>query len=82
MIKPEKLKLTNKIEVLQGETSNLAMPMGAKLKNPKGVKAAENHIFDILNKQSQVHKANKSLKQMAASHRKMMSVMAQNQKFF
>ncbi len=77
MIKLEKIILANKTEVLQGEASNLVVPMGAQLNRPTGVKAAKKHNFEIKNKQSQVHKANMSLKQMAALHIKMASVMAQ-----
>ncbi len=62
MIEPEKIILANKIEVLQGEASNLAIPIGAQLNQPTGVKAAKKCNFEILFKQSQVRKANKSLK--------------------
>ncbi len=76
MIKPDKIILADKTEVLQGEASNLAMPMGTQLNHPTGVKAAKKIKLEIKTKQSQVHKVNKSLNQMAASHVKMASVMA------
>ena len=81
MIEPDKIILANKTEVLQGEASNLAMPMGAQLNRPIGVKSAKKLKLNIQNKQSQVYKANKSLDQLAASHIKMASVMARKQSF-
>ncbi len=76
MIKPDKIILANKTECLRGEASNLVMSMGAQLNRPTVVKAAKKLKLEIQNKQSQVHKANKSLKHVAASHIKMASVMA------
>mgnify|MGYP006969299678 CR=1 FL=1 len=81
MIEPDKIILADKTEVLQGEASNLAMPMGAQLTRPTGVKAAKKIKLEIQNKQNQAHKVNKSLDQMAASHIKMASEMAQKQSF-
>ncbi len=49
MIKPEKILMADKTEVLQSEASNLAMPMGAQLNCLTGIKAAKKCTSVLLN---------------------------------
>ena len=79
MIDPTSLVLVNKSVLSEGETSNLAAPMGADMNPPTGLKAAKKHIEEQHKQNVQMNEANESMRKMAASHDRMASVMVHKQ---
>ena len=71
MINPTSLVFVDKSVLSKGKTSNLALPMGAGMNQPIGVKAAEKHTEEQCKQNVQMNEANDSIRKMAASHDRM-----------